>query len=201
MGRPLKVRDGITPSTLHYWVDQKRPLHQGNRSFHVPISIGMFYQEPVACDVVDMDACHILLERLWQHDIDATHWGKRNIYMFTWEGKRIGMKLIPPVPESTKKRSQSSYPCTNEVSSWWNQKRQSKDFLWWSKKKSLYPLKFSRKMKTLRRFARSVRRSNPRKTIILWTAFFLKEISFIFQGLLWERRSFKICMEARLKET
>jgi len=28
--------------------------------------------------------------------------GKRNIYMFTWEGKRIAMKPIPTLPKSTK---------------------------------------------------------------------------------------------------
>ena len=26
---------------------------------HVPISIDKFYQDSVACDIVDMDACHI----------------------------------------------------------------------------------------------------------------------------------------------
>jgi len=56
---------------------------------YVPISIGKFYQDSVACDVVDMNACHILLGRSWQHDVHAAHRGKRNIYMFTWEGKRI----------------------------------------------------------------------------------------------------------------
>ena len=28
----LEGRDGATPSPLHYWVGQKRPLHRGNRS-------------------------------------------------------------------------------------------------------------------------------------------------------------------------
>jgi len=30
---------------------------------HVPISIGKFYQDFVACDIVNMDKCHILLGR------------------------------------------------------------------------------------------------------------------------------------------
>ena len=30
---------------------------------HVPILIGKFYQDSVVCDMVDMDACHILLGR------------------------------------------------------------------------------------------------------------------------------------------
>ena len=49
---------------------------------HVPISIDKFYQDTVACDVVDMDAYHVLLERPWQHDIDATHRGEENTYVF-----------------------------------------------------------------------------------------------------------------------
>ena len=56
----------------------------------------------VACDAVDIDACHILLERSWQHDVNATHQGKTNIYMFTCEDKKIAMKPIPPVPKPTK---------------------------------------------------------------------------------------------------
>jgi len=50
---------------------------------HVPISIKKFYQYHIACDVMDMDKCHILLIRPWQHDIDATHKGRDNMYLFT----------------------------------------------------------------------------------------------------------------------
>jgi len=48
---------------------------------HVPTSIGKFYQDSVSCDVVDMDKYHILLGRLWSHDVDTTHEGKENIYI------------------------------------------------------------------------------------------------------------------------
>ena len=64
----------------------------------------MDYLKLVTCDVVDMDACHILLGWPWQHDVDATHRGKMNIYMFTWEGKRIAMKPIPPPLKPTKEK-------------------------------------------------------------------------------------------------
>jgi len=50
---------------------------------YVLISIGKFYQDSVACDVIDMNKCHILLGRPWQHDVDATHKGRKNIYVFT----------------------------------------------------------------------------------------------------------------------
>jgi len=49
-----------------------------------------------------MDACYILLIRPWQHDVDTTHQGKRNIYIFTWKGNRIAMKPIPPLQKQTK---------------------------------------------------------------------------------------------------
>nr|GEZ53992.1 RNA-directed DNA polymerase [Tanacetum cinerariifolium] len=39
----------------------------------VPIAIGKPYNDLVTCDVVDMEACHVLLERPWQHDVDSTH--------------------------------------------------------------------------------------------------------------------------------
>jgi len=38
---------------------------------HVSISICKFYQKFVACGVDDMDECHILLVRPWQHDVNA----------------------------------------------------------------------------------------------------------------------------------
>ncbi|GJY53831.1 putative CCCH-type zinc finger family protein [Tanacetum coccineum] len=41
----------------------------------VPLAIGKHYNELVTCDVVDMEACHVFLGRLWQHDVDATHQG------------------------------------------------------------------------------------------------------------------------------
>ncbi|KHN01237.1 hypothetical protein glysoja_033278, partial [Glycine soja] len=39
-------------------------------SCRVPISIGKHYKEEVSCDVIDMDVCHILLGRPWQHVVD-----------------------------------------------------------------------------------------------------------------------------------
>ena len=39
----------------------------------VPFSIGKYYVDEVKCDVVDMDACHLLLGRPWQFDVNATH--------------------------------------------------------------------------------------------------------------------------------
>jgi len=78
------------PYTIR-WI-KKGPCIKVTNLCQVPISIGKFYQDSVTSDVVDMDACHILLGRPWKYDVDATYQGKRNIYMFMWEGKRIAMK-------------------------------------------------------------------------------------------------------------
>jgi len=49
-----------------------------------------------------MDKCHILLRRPWKHD-DGTYRGNENIYAFTWKGKRVVMRPIPPTTRFTKK--------------------------------------------------------------------------------------------------
>ncbi|KAJ4707018.1 RNA-directed DNA polymerase [Melia azedarach] len=71
----------------------------------LPFIIGKFYKTDVLCDVVDMDACHVLLGRPWQYDVDAMHRGRRNIYEFWWNGKKIVLvptsetKEVQRVPE------------------------------------------------------------------------------------------------------
>jgi hypothetical protein len=49
---------------------------------HIKFSIGKNYVDEVTCDVVEMDACHIILGRPWQYDVDATHKGRDNVYFF-----------------------------------------------------------------------------------------------------------------------
>ncbi|XP_022855164.1 uncharacterized protein LOC111376433 [Olea europaea var. sylvestris] len=55
----------------------------------VSFSIGSVYHDSVWCDVVPMDACHLLLGRPWQFDRDVCHEGRRNAYTFTFSGKKI----------------------------------------------------------------------------------------------------------------
>jgi len=84
---------------------KKGPCIKVTNRCQVPISIEKFYRDPITCDVVNIDKCHIFLGRSWQHDVDATHKGRDNIYVFTWKGKRVATRPIPPPPESTKKVS------------------------------------------------------------------------------------------------
>ena len=52
----------------------------------VPFSIGKYFDE-VYCDIVDMDACNLLLGRPCQFDVDATHSGWKNTYQLAYENK------------------------------------------------------------------------------------------------------------------
>ncbi|KAI4364698.1 hypothetical protein MLD38_020754 [Melastoma candidum] len=59
----------------------------------VPLSIGKYYKDEVMCDVVDMDACQLLFGRPWQFDLGTTHDGRRNVYQFSKDGRKI--TLLP----------------------------------------------------------------------------------------------------------
>lgn len=54
----------------------------------VLFSIGNHYQDVATCDVVDMDACHILLRKWWKFDVNVVHHGKENDYLFSWKEKK-----------------------------------------------------------------------------------------------------------------
>ncbi|XP_074314303.1 uncharacterized protein LOC141649516 [Silene latifolia] len=47
------------------------------------------YKDEVLCDVIPMDACHLLLGRPWQFDKDVTHHGRSNEYTLFSHGKKV----------------------------------------------------------------------------------------------------------------
>ena len=55
----------------------------------VPFSIWKKYFDEVWCDVVPMDACHILLGRPWQYDRQTMHDGKKNIYTLNKDNQQF----------------------------------------------------------------------------------------------------------------
>ena len=49
------------------WLNQSKGL-QVNSGCQITLSVGKSYQDQLWCDVIPMDACHVLLGRLWLFD-------------------------------------------------------------------------------------------------------------------------------------
>lgn len=58
----------------------------------VHFSIGSCYSYEVWCEDIPMDACHILLGRLWQYDRRVSHDGYLNTYTYKKAG--VNIKLV-----------------------------------------------------------------------------------------------------------
>ncbi|GKB01328.1 hypothetical protein Tco_0829372 [Tanacetum coccineum] len=67
----VKVEEKIVKAEIG-WI-KKVPALKVVEICKVPLVIGKHYNELVTCDVVDIEACHVLLGIPWQHDMDATH--------------------------------------------------------------------------------------------------------------------------------
>jgi len=63
------------------------------------LSIGKTYKDELWCDVVSMDACHVLLGRPWLFDRSVIHDGRMNTYTFTKDHKKI---TLTPLQVSSK---------------------------------------------------------------------------------------------------
>ena len=72
------------------WI-KKGPTIKVTGICYALIAIGKHYKDTIICDVVDMDASHILLGRHWQFDVDITYNGRDNIYIFNWGIYKIAM--------------------------------------------------------------------------------------------------------------
>ena len=72
----------------------------------VPFSIWKKYFDEVWCDVVPMDACHILLGRPWQYDRQTMHDGKKNTNTLRKDNQQF--TLLPIKENVTSKSSTTS---------------------------------------------------------------------------------------------
>ncbi|XP_020693244.1 uncharacterized protein LOC110107338 [Dendrobium catenatum] len=61
----------------------------------IAFSIGKFHNQ-VWCDVLPMDACHLLLGRPWQYDRQAHHDGSANTYTITHNGEKLLLMPMEP---------------------------------------------------------------------------------------------------------
>jgi len=70
------------------WLNQSKGI-QVNSQCLITLSIGKNYQDELWCDVIPMDACHILLGRPWLYNRKVMHNGYLNTYLFSNDGKKI----------------------------------------------------------------------------------------------------------------
>ncbi|XP_074315120.1 uncharacterized protein LOC141651300 [Silene latifolia] len=81
------------PYALH-WLDNGSSV-KVTKQARVNLTMGSYIYE-ILCDVIPMDACHILLGRPWQFDGDVLHRERNNEYELRDRGKRIVLKPLSP---------------------------------------------------------------------------------------------------------
>lgn len=89
----LKVQKHPKPYTLQ-WLSEDGDL-KVQKQVTVPITIGR-YTDEILCDVLPMDAGHILLGRPWQYDHKVMHDGFTNRHSFEHQGKKITLVPLSP---------------------------------------------------------------------------------------------------------
>lgn len=91
----LTVEPHPTPYKLA-WLQQSQNLIVTRRAL-VSFSVGQAYKDQIHCDIVPMDACHLLLGRPWEFDRCVIHDGFLNTYSFTMDNRKLVLK--PSLPE------------------------------------------------------------------------------------------------------
>ncbi|GJW92905.1 RNA-directed DNA polymerase [Tanacetum coccineum] len=99
----LKTKDHPHPYNIH-WIRKGNEVKVNKRCL-IHFSIGKNYKDEVWCDVVPIDAAHLLLGRPWQYDRRVIHDGYKNTYSFITNGVRV--ILTPLKPETL-------LPCVKE---------------------------------------------------------------------------------------
>ncbi len=66
----------------------------------ISFSIRKQFHDKVLCELVKMDACHLLLRRPWQYNRSSIHDGRRNIYSITKEGQRYTLLPMKKIAKS-----------------------------------------------------------------------------------------------------
>ncbi|XP_074315361.1 uncharacterized protein LOC141651556 [Silene latifolia] len=88
------TQDHLNPYKLR-WLNKGSEVRVDKKCI-VSFSIGKVYKDEVICDVVPMDACHLLLGRPWEFDRNTTHQGMDNTYSFKHNGMKVTLTPLPP---------------------------------------------------------------------------------------------------------
>ncbi|GJY14437.1 putative reverse transcriptase domain-containing protein [Tanacetum coccineum] len=91
----LKTKNHPKPYKLQ-WLKKGGEVIVSKR-VHVLFSVGNTYKDNVWCDVVPMDACHLLLGRPWEYEHDITYNERTNTYSFLF--REVKITLMPNKPK------------------------------------------------------------------------------------------------------
>nr|GEV91829.1 hypothetical protein [Tanacetum cinerariifolium] len=112
----FRTRCRINQDVVNVIIDGGSSKVRVTKQCEVPISMGK-YKDTVLFNIVDMDACHILLGRPWQFDLGVIHKGKENTCMFSKDGKKF--TLCPLFSEdqlkATKEKAITILLCSREA--------------------------------------------------------------------------------------
>ncbi|XP_074288669.1 uncharacterized protein LOC141613823 [Silene latifolia] len=99
----LQTKDRVKPYKLH-WLNGENGI-QVKKQALVSLSLGP-YTDEVWCDIIPMNACHILLGRPWQFDRKVEHDGRANVYSVMKGNVRYNLKPMSPnkIKESKTKK-------------------------------------------------------------------------------------------------
>ena len=65
------------------------------RQFQVPLAIGK-YEDEILCDILPLEASHVLLGRPWQSDRKVIHDGFSNRHSFEFRGRKTVLAPMAP---------------------------------------------------------------------------------------------------------
>ncbi|XP_074299028.1 uncharacterized protein LOC141630038 [Silene latifolia] len=99
----LQTKDRVKPYKLH-WLNGENGI-QVKKQALVSLNLGP-YTDEVSCDIIPMNACHILLGRPWQFDRKVEHDGRANVYSVMKGNVRYNLKPMSPnkIKESKTKK-------------------------------------------------------------------------------------------------
>ncbi|XP_056857728.1 uncharacterized protein LOC130507034 [Raphanus sativus] len=81
------------------WLQHDNDVSVTKRTM-VSFSVGDSYHDSLYCDIVPMDACHLLLGRPWESDRRVIHDGFHNTYSFRFNNHKFVLKPSPPASTS-----------------------------------------------------------------------------------------------------
>ena len=90
----LQVEQHSRLYALH-WLSLQGAVH-AHKHVRVPLAIGD-YTDEIVCDVVPMEATHLILGRPWQYDLRAKYDGYTNKYTIQQQGKAYKLLPISPI--------------------------------------------------------------------------------------------------------